>query len=208
MVEDLKDFPCYLKCIFGVFFKLINKIEDASKDRIKIEKNHFDDVKDGVKNYIPETNTSLEKFNEWDELLYLKEIPIEIERFRISKTIKIGCKDFKFLFGIFGFFFCLIHLIGIQAYIIFLKSIYDEIVEDIKLTFTNSPRKYYFFEYLEINTYRKLPEINVLMITSSIGILLLNKCNFLITNSNFQLISLYLFFLLFHLFHFKKIMNY
>ena len=144
--ESMENQPYYSKCIISYFGCLFNKLEKALNNRKESEKNHFDDVKDGVKNYIPEINTSLEKFNEWDELLYIKEKPIETERFRLSKTIKKDYKDCKILFEIFGFLFCLIHLIGIQAYIILLKSIFDEIVEDIKLTFTNSPRKYYFFE--------------------------------------------------------------
>ena len=103
--KELDELPSYLKCILRFFEKLVNKIVKSLKKRKEIEKNHFENIKNGVKNYIPEINTSLEKFNEWDELLYLKEIPIETERFRISKTIKIGCKDFNFwIFLLFNSF--------------------------------------------------------------------------------------------------------
>ncbi len=192
---------CIKNCCKGNCFE---KCEKAYNEKIKSKEKDFEDVKNGVEIYTGKINHSLHNFNDWDELLNLKGKTKEIETLKELKTIKKSCKDNKILLAFIGFIFCLVHLIGIQAYIILNNSLYSEIVEDIKLSCMDSRRQYYFFEYLEINTYRKLPEINVVMMASSIGTLILNKCGFKITNSIFQLISLYLFGLLFYLFEFKK----
>ena len=85
--------------------------------------------------------------------------------------------------------FCIIQLIGVQASIIILNSIFNEIVDEFKLWLSNTPRKYSFYENLEINSYRELPEIDVAMITSSIGIIFLRNYGFICSNSTFQLAS-------------------
>ena len=46
-----------------------------------------------------------------------------------------------------------------------------------------------FYQKLEINTYRELPEIDIGMVTSTLGILVLKEKGFKKTNSIFQLIS-------------------
>ena len=79
---------------------------------------------------------------------------------------------------------------------------FSEIVDEFQLWFSNTPREYNFYQKLEINTYRELPEIDVGMVTSSIGIVILKNIGFKKTNSIFQLISSILFALLFILFNF------
>ena len=98
--------------------------------------------------------------------------------------------------------FCFFHLIGIQEGIIILNSLFSEIVDEFKLWLNDTPRKYNFFDKLEINSYKDLPEIDVGMVTSSIGIIILREIGFKKTNSIFQLISSILFLLLFLLFNF------
>ena len=62
-------------------------------------------------------------------------------------------------------------------------------IGEFKLWLVNSPRENNFYQQLEINTYRELPEIDVGMVTSSLGIIVLKSSGFKIANSIFQLIS-------------------
>ena len=71
---------------------------------------------------------------------------------------------------------------------------FDEIVEEFKLWFNNTQREHNFFELLEVNSYRELPEIDVEMITSSVGIIFLKNSGFICSNITFQLLSLIFFF--------------
>lgn len=75
-------------------------------------------------------------------------------------------------------------------------------VAEFKLWAVNSPRKNNFYKQLEINTFRELPEIDVGMVTSSLGIIVLKSSGFKIANSIFQLISAVLILILLLLFHF------
>ena len=81
---------------------------------------------------------------------------------------------------------------------------FDEIVEEFKLWFNNTQREHNFFELLEVNSYRELPEIDVEMITSSVGIIFLKNSGFICSNITFQLLSLIFFLLIFLLFDFHK----
>ena len=147
-------------------------------------------------------NKAIAKFGDWDELMNIKEQSPEDLQLRRSKTIQKDLKEKKGWFIVFGIIFCLIQLTGVQAGIIILNSLFSEIVEEITLWLNETPRVYNFYEKLEINSYRELPEIDVAMVTSSVGILVLKEVGFKKTNSIFQLISSVLFALLIILFNF------
>ena len=182
--------------------KISEKCEKIYADRITEEKSHYDNIKIGLPKSMSDIDKSLEEIKNWDELMNIEEKSSEETLLLRSKTIKAEKKGKKCCFFVFGLIFCLIHLIGVQAGIIILNSLFGEIVEEFKLWLSNTPREYNFYEKLEINTYRELPEIDVGMVTSSIGILVLKEIGFKKTNSIFQLLSSVLFALLFILFHF------
>ena len=102
---------------------------------------------------------------------------------------------------IFGCFFCLIHLIGVQEGIIILNALFDEIVDEFKLLANDTPKEFNFYEKIENATYKSIPEIDVGMFWSFLGIIFLKKYGFMWSNI-FQLLSLIGFLLLFLLFDF------
>ena len=184
------------------FEKLLDKCKNANKVRKEEEQKHFDKVRTGLTESMISIGRVTEDVKDWDELMNIKEVSLDSNKLRKSKSIKPELKSKRGWFDLFGFFFCLSHLIGIQAAIIILNSLFSEIVDEFQLWLSNTPREYNFYQKLEINTYRELPEIDVGMVTSSIGIVILKNIGFKKTNSIFQLISSILFALLFILFNF------
>ena len=148
---------------------------------------------------------SLNYFDNWDELLSLKDDEqAEEKKLERTKTYKQNCNIVKFYFDLFGIIFCLLHLIGVQAFIIILNALFSEIVDEFKLLANSTQREYNFYEKIQIKSYRELPEIDVVMICSSIGIIFLRNYGFYCSSITFQLISCVLVFLLFLLFDFHK----
>ena len=91
-----------------------------------------------------------------------------------TKTIKNNYSTCTLKICIFfGALSCIAQLICVQGCIIILNSLFDEIVEEFKLWFNNTQRLHNFYELLEINSYKELPQIDVAMITSSVGIIFL-----------------------------------
>ena len=115
-------------------------------------------------------------------------------------SIKEEFNKKKKLFDIFRVFFCLLQLIGVQTNIIILNSLFSEIVEELKLWISNTHRSYNFYERLIIYSYKEVPEIDVGMITSSIGIMFLKSFGFYCSSITFQLVSSILFFCIFFTF--------
>ena len=163
---------------------------------------HFLDVHFGLKESIININKTLDEINNWEELLNLKEESIEDIILKRTKNIKPKYSSFYFFFIFFGFVFCIIQLICVQSSIIILNSLFNEITDELKLWLNNTPRELNFYEILEKNTYRELPEIDVAMITSSVGIICLKNFGFICSNISFQLSSSIWFLLLFLFFEF------
>ena len=189
----------------NLFTIILLNLMGNSEDTILEENKHFYDIKAGLKESMLSINKTLDDIKSWDELINLKEESIEDEVIKRTKTIKNSCsnscKDLCIFFGILS---VIIQLITIQEYIIILNSLFDEIVEEFKLWLSNSQRKYNFFEYIEINSYKELPEIDVAMITSSVGIIFLKNSGFYCSNITFQLLTLIWILLLFLLFDFHS----
>ena len=183
---------------------ILEKFEKSSKKRKLDEMQHFYAVKKGFKESMLNINQTLNDFENWDELLNLEEESEEDKKLNRAKTVKNEYTKFsiKFIFDWIGTAFCLVHLIGVQASIIILNALFSEIVDEFKLWANNTPREYNFYEKIQIKSYRELPEIDVAMITSSIGIVILKNYGFYCCNITFQLTSSVLFFLLFLLFDF------
>ena len=72
----------------------------------------------------------------------------------------------------------------------------------MKFLYNKTKREYKFYQILEINTYREIHEIDIAMITSSIGLIFLKNFGFVCSNISFQLFSSNWILLLFLLFEF------
>ena len=189
--------------ILGKLCEYISEKCNGANAKRKLEdQKHYNIIKEGLNESMLNINKAIENIGNWDELMNIKEQLPESIQIQRSKTIEYKYKKTKCFFIIFGIIFCLIHLIGVQASIIILNSLFSEIVDEITLWLNNTPRIYNFYEKLEINSYKELPEIDVAMVTSSIGIIVLKEIGFKATNSIFQLISSLLFSLLIILFNF------
>ena len=102
-----------------------------------------------------------------------------------------------------GFLFLTIQLIGVQLGIIILNALFDEIVDEFRLSGNDITKKEYnFYEKLEIASYKSIPEIDVGMFWSFLGLFALKKYGFNWSNI-FQVLSLIGFILLFLLFDFQ-----
>ena len=193
-----------MKCYTYFLQILVRKCKNSSKDRLNEEEKHFLKIQTGLKDSMVNIEKSLVNFKNWDELMNLKEEEsLEEKLLERTKTIKPELKKKKCWFNLIGLIFCIFHLIGIQEGIIVLNSLFGEIVEELKLMIQKTPRKYNFYQQIEINSYKDLPEIDVGMVTSSIGIIVLKEIGFKKTNSIFQLVSSVLFVLLFLFFKFQ-----
>ena len=183
--------------------------DDEEKQENQNDKENKDDprlvkVKNGLVDSVVYINETLKNIKDWDELMDLKKESKEENEENEEKSIEEPCIDNIFIFISFGVVFCIINLIGVQTSIIILNSLFNELVEEFKLWLNGTPRKYNFYQRIEINTYRNLPEINVVMITSSIGIIFLKNFGFYCSIITLQLISSVSFFLIFLLFEFHK----
>ena len=154
-----------------------------AKEKAEKENQQFSDVKDGLKNSIESIKQTLANIKDWDELMNLKEESIEYSIIKNTKKIKEDystCSLYIYIF--FGAINCILQLICVQGCIIILNSLFDEIVEEFKLWFNNIQREHNFYELLEINSYKELPEIDVAMITSSVGIIVLKNSGYICSN--------------------------
>ena len=182
------------------------KFRESYKKRKYDEMKHFCDINKGLKESYHNISKTLDNTKNWDELLDLNDEPNEEE----MKTIEVieKYKKCTALFDFFGVIFCILQLLVVQSNIIILNSLFNEIFEEFKLMINKTAREYNFYEKMEINTYREIPEIDVGMITSCIGIIFLKNYGFICSNIIFQLSSLICFFLLFFILIFILIMNY
>ena len=110
------------------------------------------------------------------------------------------CKGLCFTCGLF---FILIQFIGVQEGIIILNALFEEIIDEFRLISQGTPKEYNFYQKIENASYKSIPEIDIGMFWSFIGIATLKKFGFLWSNL-FQFLSLIGFILLFLLFEFHK----
>ena len=201
-----------MECFIYKIGYIFTKCKESYDERLKEEKKHFKNIQNGLKESMKDIEEALDGFKNWDELMNTKEESSEENKLIRNQTIKQELKTKKRWFDLLGLIFCIFHLIGVQAGIIILNSLFSEIIDEFKLWVNKTPRIYNFYEKIEIISYRDLPEIDVGMVTSSIGIVVLKEIGFKKTNSIFQLIYAALFILLFLLFKFhtndKLLVNY
>ena len=162
-----------MKCYLDLFGYLYKKCLKSYKERLDEEASHFLNIQAGLKESMNNIEKTLVDTKNWEELMNIKEESPEENKLMRNKTIKPELKTKKRWFDFIGLIFCLFHLIGVQEGIIILNSLFSEFVDEFKLLINKTPRKYNFFVKIEINSYRELPEIDVGMVTSSIGIVVL-----------------------------------
>ena len=210
---------CCCKCHKSIFSSYL--------ERKNKEADKFIVMKTGLNKSLMELNKNIENINDWDSLFDTEEQEKEdtISNNNSSKEenccqdffklMESNCKKYEdsvcccilyFILRIImpficGLIFCIIHLIGIQEGIIILNALLSEIVEEIKFRMRNKQRENNFFEYIEIASYKSVPEIDVGMFFSFLGIITLKKFG-IISSYAFQLSSLIYLILLFLLFDF------
>ena len=154
-----------------------------------------------------------------DKKFKLNEINIDDAKFKHISYLKLLCSYncekileshcANLIFFICGIFFCLVQLIGVQAGIIIINALSKEILDDIKLSARHIPRKYNFYENLEISTYKSIPDIDVGMTFCFLGTIFLKNNDYYLSFI-FYLLNSIGFTLLFWLFEFhtgKELLN-
>ena len=184
--------------------KLFDIFVDSSKARQLENENHYKTIHKGLLDSMNDFNEALEVIGNWDELMNLKDESPQDNKLMRHKTIKEEFKDKRTWFDLLGVIFNLFQIMGVQASIIILNALFSELVAEFQLWAVHTPRDNNFYEKLEICTYRELPEIDIGMVTSSLGIIVLKSLGFRKTNSIFQLLSAVLLLILLLLFNFHK----
>ena len=111
----------------------------------------------------------------------------------------------KYIFCLIcGFIFCLLNFICVQIGLIIINAIFKEIIDELKLALNSIPRKYNFYENIEIVSYKSVPDIDVGMFFSFLGLTTMKKCEFILSYSIFQIMSICCFIVLFLLFDFHS----
>ena len=171
--------------------------ENKEKQKKKLEE--FAKIKKGVKddlNYISNTFSNVNSFEDFYELnKKCEDNDLELDKnFPISTAF--------ILFYIFGFLYSVIQLIAVQEMIIILNAILNELIDELKLSKKKTPRDYNFYEVIKICSFKEIPDIDVALVTSFIGVLFFRSLGFIVTNILFQLIPgiLLLFFFFIFLF--------
>ena len=175
-IEPVKDYDSLLN---------LNSEEEFIKETEALYKeNRLRKTQRKVRN-IQEEPVNKDIYTTWSDICYV---------INNSKCCMVLC-------FICGFLFILIQFIGVQEGIIILNALFEEIIDEFKLIIQDTPREYNFYQKIENASYRIIPEIDIGMFWSFIGIIILKKFGFIWSNI-FQLLSLIGFILLFLLFEF------
>lgn len=187
----------------GCCIKLHDHCWNLYNERKEKELEAFEEMKKGFNTSIDEIKNTMKEIKDWESLLNPKykyeEENIDIRQSIVNISSKI--KICYILYLIYGIFFCLINFIGVQIGLIIINSIFKELVDELKFYLKSIPRKYNFYENIEIISYKAVPEIDVGMFFSFLGIITLKKCEFILSNI-FQVLALGCFVILFLLFDF------
>ena len=157
----------------GCIFKCHEKCKNKYMQKEDQEHKDFEKVKKEINESMINIHETLEGIEDWDsffhsnekiwfddEKIKLNKIDIDSPKYNKISYLKLlssyNCEKMMesrcvlIFFFICGIFSCLVQLIGVQAGIIIINSIFKEIVDEIKLLSRDIPRKYNFYENLEI----------------------------------------------------------
>ena len=147
-------------------------------------KNIFSKAKKNIKGDITDISKKFDKINDFEEFQNLDE---EIEKIEEEIDPKyLNDEKICLIYIIDYFFFPVLHLIGVQEMIIILNAMLNELIDEIKLAIKKKARENDFYEVIQICSYKEIPEIDVAMLTSFIGIIAFEHLGFIATNIIFQ----------------------
>ena len=181
------------------FFNKLEKTEEEKNEETKTFLNIKTNLNDNF-NVISNQIIKAQNFEEFFELnLEKEEYLIDIDKTYSQCALKM-------LLFLFGILYSIIQLIGVQEMIIILNSLLNELIDELKIAIVKTPREYNFYEVIKICSFKELPDIDVALITSFIGVVALKSLGYLVTNLIFQLIPgvIFLLFFLFFEFHTGK----
>lgn len=181
------------------FFNKLEKTEEEKNEETKT----FLNIKTNLNNNFNVISNQIIKAQNFEEFF---ELNLDKEEYliEIDKTYS-KCSLIIFFF-IFGILYSIIQLIGVQEMIIILNSLLNELIDELKIAIVKTPREYNFYEVIKICSFKELPDIDVALITSFIGVVAFKSLGYLVTNLIFQLIPglIFLLFFLFFEFHTGK----
>ena len=147
-------------------------------------KNDFSKAKKNIKDGINDISKKFDKIDDFDEFQNLDE---EIEQIKEEIESKYTNSEKICLVYIIGFLhFPILHLIGVQEMIIILNAMLNELIDELKLPLKKKARENDFYEVIQICSYKEIPDIDVAMLTSFIGIIAFEHLGFIATNIIFQ----------------------
>ncbi len=161
------------------FINFFRKFEKTNDEKDKELKN-FIQIKRNLNDDISAISNNFYKINNFDEFLDLNEDLVD----RNNKDLdeRYSCSYIVFNIFFFGILYSDIHLIGVQEMIIILNSMLNELIDELKLAIAKTPREYNFYEVIKICSYQEIPDIDIAMVTSFLGILVSKYLGFITTN--------------------------
>ena len=176
----------------------INYFSKLHDDLHEKEKKYSEKIRKDLKHSLEKFRGILDDIENQDEFSNLKEETDKNKTDEIKKEII----NHNYFYEFIGALFCLFHLIGIQEGIILINALFNEIVDEIDYSRKGIIRENNFYEFIEIVTYKEIPEIDVAMVTSSLGLFIFGKYGFNKSDTTFQVISLIIFIIIFLVFDF------
>ena len=177
-----------------------NFLLDLGKKEEKEEIEDFEEAKAKLNEDIFLISNKLETiktFNKYKDLNYeLENNNIEIDEKKHSECFLV------FAIIVCGLFFPLFQLIGVQEQLIVLNSLLNELIEEFRLATKDIPRQYNFYEVIKICSFKEVPDMEISMFTSFIGIAAIKHLGYFWTNFCFQLLPGLMFFFFFYYFSF------
>ena len=164
--------------------------ELRNKKKIKALMNILDSVKNDIKN-----------INEFEQ--FIKKYKKDEEEDYNSRILSKNKILIYFSFNFFGPIFVILNLLSI--YHIF--SLMDALIEEFKDSFSKiilkRKREYSFYQHLKIKSYRVIPELDIMLVSSIIGDYFINAFSLFFTFVFFYIVIILLIFLS-SFFHYHK----
>ena len=191
--------PVYTSECLTNFFNKLEKTEEEKNEETKT----FLNIKTNLNNNFNVISNQIIKAQNFEEFF---ELNLDKEEYLIDIDKTYSQCALKMLLFLFGILYSIIQLIGVQEMIIILNSLLNELIDELKIAIVKTPREYNFYEVIKICSFKELPDIDVALITSFIGVVALKSLGYLVTNLIFQLIPgvIFLLFFLFFEFHTGK----
>ena len=191
--------PVYTSECLTNFFNKLEKTEEEKNEETKT----FLNIKTNLNNNFNVISNQIIKAQNFEEFF---ELNLDKEEYLIDIDKTYSQCALKMLLFLFGILYSIIQLIRVQEMIIILNSLLNELIDELKIAIVKTPREYNFYEVIKICSFKELPDIDVALITSFIGVVALKSLGYLVTNLIFQLIPgvIFLLFFLFFEFHTGK----